>query len=126
MQWFALAMGGALGAMARFWISHHIYGLLGKSFAWGTLAVNVLGSFIMGFMAIWLIDKLGTSNEWRLFIMTGFLGALTTFSTFSFETLQYLQVGEVHKALINIAVSVGLCLLAVWLGFLAGKMTLTE
>lgn len=126
MQWFALAAGGALGAMSRFWLSHHAYQLLGKNFAWGTLVVNVLGSFIMGFMAVWLIDKLAASPEWRLFIMTGFLGALTTFSTFSFETLQYFQTGEPAKALINIAASVLLCLLAVWLGFNAGKMTLTE
>ena len=126
MHWMALAAGGALGAILRFWISHHVYGWLGKQFAWGTLAVNVLGSFIMGFMAVWLIDKLGASESVRLFVMTGFLGALTTFSTFSFETLQYLQVGEVHKALLNILVSVALCLLAVWAGFAAGRMTLTE
>ena len=126
MQWVAVAAGGAFGAMSRFWISHHVYQLMGKQFAWGTLMVNVLGSFIMGFMAVWLIDKLGASSEWRLFVMTGFLGALTTFSTFSFETLQYLQVGEFNKALANIVVSVVICLVAVWLGFNTGKLTLTE
>ncbi len=126
MHWLALAAGGALGAVSRFWISHQVYQLLGKQFAWGTLAVNVLGSFIMGFMAVWLVDKLAASVEWRLFVMTGFLGALTTFSTFSFETLQYLQTGEPTKALVNVLVSVVVCLLAVWLGFHAGKWTLTE
>ena len=126
MQWLALALGGALGAVSRFWLSHHVYQLLGKQFAWGTLAVNVLGSFIMGFMAVWLVDKLAASTEWRLFVMTGFLGALTTFSTFSFETLQYLQTGEPGKALANVLISVVVCLLAVWLGFHAGKWTLTE
>ncbi len=126
MQWIALAAGGALGAVSRFWISHHIYQLLGKQFAWGTLAVNVLGSFLMGFLAVWLVDKLSAAPEWRLFWMTGFLGALTTFSTFSFETLQFIQVGEVNKALVNITVSVAVCLLAVWAGFTLGRMTLTE
>ncbi|HID00644.1 MAG TPA: fluoride efflux transporter CrcB [Piscirickettsiaceae bacterium] len=126
MQWLALALGGALGAVSRFWLSHHVYQWLGKQFAWGTLAVNVLGSFLMGFMAVWLVNKLAVSSEWRLFVMTGFLGALTTFSTFSFETLQYLQTGELGKALANVLISVLLCLLAVWLGFHAGKWTLTE
>ncbi len=126
MQWVALALGGAIGAVGRFWLSHHVYQWLGKNFAWGTLAVNVLGSFLMGALAVWLINKIDASVAWRLFIMTGFLGAFTTFSTFSFETLQYLQTGEFSKALLNIMLNVCLCLGAVWLGFHAGKMTLTE
>lgn len=119
--WFAIAAGGALGALSRFALSHQVYQWLGRDFAWGTLSVNLLGSFVMGLAAVLLVDKLGASNEWRLFIMVGFLGAFTTFSTFSYETMQYLQVGEFNKAFFNIALSVITCLLAVWVGMLAAR-----
>ena len=119
--WFAIAMGGALGAMARFAMSHQAYQFFGRDFAWGTLSVNVLGSFFMGFVAILLVEKFAVSTEWRAFIMVGFLGAFTTFSTFSYETMQYIEIGEMNKAILNIAVSVITCLVAVWLGLLAGK-----
>lgn len=119
--WFAIAMGGALGATARFAMSHQVYQWFGRDFAWGTLSVNVLGSFIMGLIAVLFVDKLALSTEWRAFIMVGFLGAFTTFSTFSYETMQYIQVGEINKAFINIAVSVVTCLIAVWIGMLAAR-----
>lgn len=121
LGWFAIAMGGALGATARFAMSHHVYQWFGRDFAWGTLSVNMLGSFIMGLSAILLVDKLGVSTEWRAFILVGFLGAFTTFSTFSYETMQYIQIGEMTKALLNISVSVVTCVVAVWLGMLAAK-----
>lgn len=119
--WFAIAMGGALGAMSRFAMSHHVYQIFGREFAWGTLSVNLIGSFIMGLVAIILVDKVGVSTEWRAFIMVGFLGAFTTFSTFSYETMQYIEIGEMNKAILNIAVSVITCLVAVWLGMLTAK-----
>lgn len=119
--WLAIAVGGALGSVARFAMSHQVYGLFGRDFAWGTLSVNVLGSFIMGLAAVLLVDKLGASNEWRAFVMVGFLGAFTTFSTFSYETLGYIQVGEINKAFLNIAVSLITCLVAVWVGMLLAK-----
>jgi len=119
--WFAIAVGGALGAMGRFAMSHQVYQLFGRDFAWGTLSVNVIGSFIMGLIAVLFVDKLDVSSEWRAFIMVGFLGAFTTFSTFSYETMEYIQIGEMSKALLNIAVSVISCLIAVWAGMLAAK-----
>lgn len=125
LGWFAIALGGALGATARFAMSHHIYQWFGREFAWGTLSVNVLGSFVMGFVAIMLVDKFAVSTEWRAFIMVGFLGAFTTFSTFSFETMQYIQVGELNKAMLNIAVSLVSCLVSVWLGLMLGRQLLT-
>jgi len=121
LAWFALAAGGALGAVSRFAMSHQVYEAFGRDFAWGTLSVNVLGSFVMGLVAVLLVDKLGVSYEWRMFIIVGFLGAFTTFSTFSFETMQYIQVGEINKAFFNIALSLVTCLVAVWLGMLAGR-----
>lgn len=125
LGWFAIALGGALGATARFAMSHQMYQWLGREFAWGTLSVNVVGSFVMGLLAILLVDKFDVSNEWRAFIMVGFLGAFTTFSTFSFETMQYIQIGELNKALINMAVSLIGCLIAVWAGLSVGRQFFT-
>ncbi|WP_127470325.1 fluoride efflux transporter CrcB [Thiomicrorhabdus aquaedulcis] len=126
LGWLAIALGGALGAMARFAMSHQVYQWLGRDFAWGTLSVNALGSFIMGLVAVLMIDKFALSIEWRAFVMVGFLGAFTTFSSFSFETMQYIQTGEMHKAAFNIALSVLATLLAVWLGLLVGRQFLTQ
>ncbi|MBN2864711.1 MAG: fluoride efflux transporter CrcB [Thiotrichales bacterium] len=121
LAWFAIAMGGALGAVSRFAMSHQVYQWFGRDFAWGTLSVNVLGSFVMGLVAVLLVDKFAVANEWRAFIMVGFLGAFTTFSTFSYETMEYIQVGEINKAFLNIALSLVTCLVAVWAGMLAAR-----
>lgn len=126
MIWLAIALGGALGAVARFGLSHQMDIWLGRDFAWGTLTVNLIGSFLIGLLAILFIDKLAASVEWRALLVIGFLGSFTTFSAFSFETLQYLQAGELSKTLLNITVSVVGCLLAVWFGLLAGKQFLVE
>lgn len=125
-SWWAIAAGGALGAVARFAVSHQVYLWFGRDFAWGTLAVNVAGSFAMGLLAVLLIDKWSLSNEWRSFILVGFLGAFTTFSTFSYETMQYIQVGEMTKALANMALSLTLTLSAVWLGMIGGRQFLAS
>lgn len=126
MIWLAIALGGALGAMARFGLSHQIYLWLGRDFAWGTLLVNMLGSFLIGLLTILLIDKWAASTEVKALLIIGFLGSFTTFSTFSFETLQYIQTGELYKALLNISAGVIGCLLAVWLGLWAGRHFLVE
>ncbi len=120
-QLVAVGLGGSLGAMARFLVSNQMYTWLGRDFAWGTLTVNVLGSFIIGLLTILMIDKVQLSVEMRSFLIVGFLGAFTTFSTFSFETYSFLQTGDVTKAMLNIVVSVLSGLVAVWLGILAGK-----
>lgn len=124
--WLAIALGGALGAVSRFALSHQTYIWLGRDFAWGTLAVNLIGSFMIGLLTILLINKFAVSAEWRAFLIVGFLGSFTTFSTFSFETMQYIQIGELNKAMLNIAVSVVGCLIAVWIGLVAGKQFLVE
>jgi CrcB protein len=121
MQVFAIAAGGALGAIFRFWVSNGIYALLGRNFPYGTLAVNVLGSLLMGFLYVMLVDKLALGPQWRAALLIGLLGAFTTFSTFSMETLNLVEAGEVVKALLNILLSVSLCLAATWFGVLAGR-----
>lgn len=121
MQALAIAAGGAVGALLRFWASNGIYSLLGRSFPYGTLAVNVLGSLLMGYLYVLLIDKLALGPQWRAALLIGLLGAFTTFSTFSIETLNLVEEGEMLKALLNILLSVTLCLFAAWAGVLAGR-----
>ena len=121
MQAISIAMGGAIGALLRFWVSTAVYGKLGRQFPWGTLSVNVLGSFMMGFLAILLMDRLSSSPEVRAFLLIGFLGAFTTFSTFSMETFNLIEQGETFSALLNIGVSVVACLSATGLGVLLGR-----
>jgi CrcB protein len=111
----AIAAGGAIGALLRFWVSTAMYALLGREFPYGTLAVNVLGCLLMGFLSVFMLERFA-SVEWRAALLVGLLGAFTTFSTFSLETLNLIQGGEQIKALLNIFVSVLLCLLATWLG----------
>lgn len=121
MQTLAIAGGGAAGALLRFWMSTGIHSLLGRGFPYGTLAVNVLGSLLMGFLYVMLIDKLSLGANWRAALLVGLLGAFTTFSTFSIETLNLVEEGEMVKALLNILLSVVLCLVAAWAGVLTGR-----
>ena len=120
-QILVIMLGGGLGALMRFIISSSVTEKLGSNFPYGTLTVNVLGSFIMGFLAMLLVERMGLDPLLRLGVFVGFLGAFTTFSTFSMETLNLFEQGESLRALMNMFISVILSVLAVWLGVLAGK-----
>jgi len=121
MQALAIAAGGAVGALLRFWMSNGIYSLVGRTFPYGTLAVNVLGSLLMGLLYVLLVDKLVLGAHWRAALLVGLLGAFTTFSTFSIETLNLIEEGELVRALLNVLLSVVLCLGAAWFGILVGR-----
>lgn len=113
-----VAIGSALGGMARFWLSGAVARLIGETFPWGTIAINITGSFVIGFFAM----LMGPEGRWfvpteaRLFVLVGLCGGYTTFSSFSLQTLTLARDGEFLWAGCNVVLSVVLCLLAVWLG----------
>ena len=121
LQYLSIAVGGALGALARFWMSNGVHSILGRSFPYGTLAVNVLGSLLIGLFSVFLIERLNLSPEWRAAVLIGFLGAFTTFSSFSLETLNLLEDGAFAAALGNVLLSVSACIAAAWLGVILGR-----
>lgn len=121
LQILAIAGGGAIGAVARFLVSTGVYRLMGRDFPWGTLAVNVFGSFAMGLLFVLLLERSLIAPEARAAILVGFLGSFTTFSTFSLETLTLVEQGEALRALLNVAVSVVLCVAACWAGIIAAR-----
>ncbi|HMN45321.1 MAG TPA: fluoride efflux transporter CrcB [Povalibacter sp.] len=121
MNWLLIAIGSALGGVAR-----HGCGLLaasrwGASFPWGTLLVNVVGSFLIGLIAALTVGKVSQSAQLtRDFLMVGVMGGFTTFSAFSLQTLLLLREGRLAAAAANVALSVGVCLIVVFLGYLLG------
>jgi CrcB protein len=121
MQLLAIAAGGALGSVVRYGVSNLVHGVLGRGFPYGTLFVNILGSLLMGLLFVILVERTDVSPTWRMALLVGFLGAFTTFSTFSIETLNLMQAGDFIKALMNILASVLLCITATWIGFKLGR-----
>ncbi len=121
-QLIVVALGGACGAVTRFLVSSGLYQWLGRDFPYGTLVVNVVGSFLIGLLTEALIlHRISIGMEYRAAILVGFIGAFTTFSTFSLETFYLLEQGNLTKAALNVVVSVVGCLFAVWLGLLCGR-----
>lgn len=120
-QALAIATGGALGALLRYWTSLAVHSRLGAGFPYGTLTVNVVGSLLMGFLYIWFVDRLAMGPAVRGFLFIGVLGAFTTFSTFSLETLNLIESGQPGKAVLNVAISVLVCVTAAGLGVLAAR-----
>ncbi|WP_456391658.1 fluoride efflux transporter CrcB [Nitratifractor sp.] len=110
----AVALGGAIGASARFLISTGMHRLLGGSFPYGTLTVNILGSLLIGFLFSYFEQTISPLQ--KALLVTGMLGALTTFSTFSLETLLILQEGLYLKAVLNMGLNLFLCLAATMAG----------
>lgn len=115
MNYLAVAFGGALGALARFWVYNALANFAGR-FPLATFLVNVSGSFLMGIAYVLIIERAQMAPEWRAVITVGFLGAFTTFSTFSMDTLGLLMQGRHGMALAYVLSSLLLCLLGVFLG----------
>jgi len=115
-QLIAVAIGGASGAVMRWLMASGIQRLAGGPFPWGTFAVNAIGSFLLGFLFVWLIERSTVSELVRLALTVGFLGAFTTFSTYSLESIRLLQEGALALAFGNVVGQVVVCLTLTWLG----------
>lgn len=117
----AVALGGALGSLGRYWLGELLGRLGATAFPWSTLLANVSGSFLIGLIATLTgpDGRLLVLPEWRLFWLAGICGGYTTFSSFSLQTLTLAQNGEWGRAGLNVVLSLALCLLAVWLGHVA-------
>jgi len=120
-QVLAIAGGGAVGALLRYWVSSGVYLLAGRDFPYGTLVVNVLGSLLMGFLYIWLLERTLGGVAMRAFVLIGLLGAFTTFSTFSMETLNLMEAKQMGKAILNTLISVVLCIGAAAMGVMLAR-----
>lgn len=118
---FSIALFGALGCLARYFLSGWVYALFGRTFPSGTLAVNILGAFCIGLIMEFSMRSTLISPNLRVGLTIGFLGGLTTFSTFSYETFRLLEDGELLIASANVLLSVMVCLVFTWLGIIAAR-----
>jgi CrcB protein len=115
-QLLLVALGGALGAVGRFWLGGVLLRHIGTGFPWGTLAVNLIGSFAAGYIAIWLEGRGPSALYWRAFLIVGVLGALTTYSALMLECLLFAKSGRNGLLLGYLAISLVAGLALVWLG----------
>lgn len=119
MNMLALALGGALGAITRYFISTQLARSIDIAFPYGTLTVNVVGSFLIGLAISFFLEHQSLPPYLKLFVVTGFLGALTTFSTFSFETLELIR-SHTYMGILNLALNIIGGLIAVTIGIKLG------
>jgi fluoride exporter len=119
MNWLAIAVGGTLGCWLRYGQTQIVQNFLGREFPHATISINIMGSFLMGFLFVATAERIEIAPVLRLGILTGFLGGYTTFSTFSMETLLLMQRGESLRALLYAVISVGFgfigAVVGVWL-----------
>jgi len=113
MHWLSVALGGAIGAVCRYWVSVSLFPVTQYRFPLAMLSVNVLGSLAMGILYVVIVERGGLPDQARNLLMVGFLGAFTTFSTFSLDALSLWQNGDQLMALIYVVSTVALCLLAI-------------
>ena len=116
-----VALGGAIGASARYWLGNLVNSRLPMQFPLGTFVINVTGSFIIGFFLTLVTQRITVHPNWRLLIAVGFVGAYTTFSTFEFETLKLIQEGSLVSAALNVVLSFIVGFIAVWVGVTAAR-----
>jgi CrcB protein len=117
----AIAAGGAAGSVLRYGLSTLVHNFSGREFPYGTMAVNVLGCLLMGFLFVLLVERLSSDSVVRAALLIGVLGGFTTFSSFSIETFNLIEDGLWLKATLNAAGSLILCLGATWIGVAAAR-----
>ena len=120
-QVLAIAAGGAVGSVLRFWMSTWVHSYAGRAFPYGTLTVNVLGCLAMGFLFVLFVDRLSDNAVLRAGVLIGVLGGFTTFSSFSIETFNLIEQGAWLKAVVNMTGSLLLCIGATWVGVILGR-----
>lgn len=120
-KYFFIAIGGSLGAIARYWVGAAIADRLGTKFPYGTFVINITACLIIGFSLVFLDRRTELSPAWRFLIPVGFVGAYSTFSTFEWETFTTLQTGAFFLAALYVALSFFLGLIAVWCGVLLAR-----
>ncbi len=121
-EFLIIAVGAAAGANARYWLTNWVAARLGTAFPWGTLLINLSGGLILGLVLTLLEQRLVADPTYRLLLATGFLGAYTTFSTFTYETVRLLQDGEYGAAAFNAGGSLLLGLTATLIGVALGRL----
>lgn len=121
MKYLLILVGGGAGSLARYLAGMAVTARLGSRFPWGTLAVNVTGSFLIGLIMTLLTERLTVSPNWRFALVVGFLGGYTTFSSFEWETFSAVRAGGFWIGAMNVAGSVLLGYAAVWLGSLLAR-----
>jgi CrcB protein len=117
-----IGLGGFIGAVLRYSVSGWVYKWLGSEFPYGTLAVNAAGSFLLGLFLTLVTTKIILPYEFKNFVAIGILGAFTTFSTFSYETVMQLQSNLLWAAILNILLNVVLALIALWIGIITARL----
>jgi CrcB protein len=120
-KYLAVAAGGALGAMLRYYLGGSLLARAGAPFPTATFVINITGSFFVGFFLTLATERLHISPHWRLAVAVGFVGAYTTFSTFEYETARLVEDGDFMRALLNVVLSVVLGFAAVWAGILMAR-----
>jgi len=120
-DFLVISAGAILGANARWFVSRYAARILGPVFPYGTLFINVSGSFVVGFFMIWASERVLLDPRWRLLVVVGFCGAFTTFSSFAFETMAYFEQGQFLMMLGNFLSNNLLCLGAVLAGMAAAR-----
>ena len=123
MTYFWVGVAGALGSIARYWMALAVLSLTGPAFPWGTILINIIGSFVIAFFGTLtgVGGVLNIHNDVRVFVMVGICGGFTTFSSFSLQTLDLAREGQLLHAVANVTVSVVLCLASVTVGYAAAE-----
>lgn len=121
-DFIAISLGAIIGANARYIVSRFAARMLGSAFPYGTLLINVAGSMIVGFFMIWTSERVLLDPRWRLLVVVGFCGALTTFSSYAFETLAYFEQGQWALLFTNFAANNLLCLAGALAGMALARM----
>jgi CrcB protein len=125
MDYLYVVIGGGVGALLRYFSTQFINSSVNIKFPFGTLFVNCVGALIIGFLTN-IFDLFSLNIKWKLFLVTGFLGGYTTFSTYSLETVQYFMNGNIKNAIMNILLNNFLCILFVLLGIWLNKIIFTK